>query len=451
MEGNGLDLQKLFAMQAQLQEKIPPVEGVTQEVFEVSYIRKDGRKDVRSVRLNIPSGAKKPMSLIYVPHYEMKEDAIEIRDYLLKGWAVASCADFQNDYNAQLTYDDLVFNNAALYMLRNRNDIDRDRIAIVGGSAGGYMAMMLSALQLGICCSVANGPICNVYFNFYRYFEEANKYNLMAVSALSEDEKKDTIALLTKSPLPFLSAICTTGTFTKQLKASIADFSDMSAWEAISPTAFYDCYSNPIYINQATSDLLVPIDQLTRDYTYEKPGKTLPEGFSYRLGDYEGVLGHSLCELLDPSQLNLFKSVPVDGSDVVPFVFDEDKQFNVCITDEGAPEAFASHSLGLHTGRRSDVNYLEFMFEKGAKETNILSPEKLLLFAERYAGKAKQLVGHNGEGVYGTLDVYRKEIIEELKAWKIANGKETFQGVCNQAVKQNPEYADVLHAIESLV
>lgn len=451
MAGNGLDLQKLFAMQAQLQEKNPPIEGVTQEIFDVAYIRKDGSQDVRPVRLNIPPNVRKPVPLIYVPHYEMKEDALEIRDYLLKGWAVASCAEFRNEYNAQLTYDDLVFNNAALYTLRNREDIDHDRIAVVGGSAGGYMAMMLSALQLGLCCTVANGPICNVYFNFYRYFEEASKYNRDAIAALSEDERKNIVALLTKTPLPFVAAICSSGTFTNYLKESVSDFEDMKAWEAISPTAFYDCYTNPVYINQATSDLLVPIDQLTKEYTYTVPGRTLPEDYNYRLGNYEGVLGRSLCEMLDPSQLNLFKEPPVDGDDIVPLVFDKDKLFNVCITDEGAPEAFASHSLGTHTGRRSDINYLEYMFGQGAHTTNILTASKLLLFAERYVGMAKQLVGHAGEGVYGTLDVYRKEISEELRIWKRANGENAFQTVVNEALKQQPAFADVLREFEKIV
>ena len=94
---NGLDLQKLFAMQAQLKKNNPPLEGIGQEIIEVAYLKHDGSRDVRPLRLNIPKDAKKPMPLVYVPHYEMKEDSLEIRDYLLKGWAVASCADFKDD------------------------------------------------------------------------------------------------------------------------------------------------------------------------------------------------------------------------------------------------------------------------------------------------------------------------------------------------------------------
>ena len=440
---NGLDLQKLFAMQAQLKKNNPPLEGIGQEIIEVAYLKHDGSRDVRPLRLNIPKDAKKPMPLVYVPHYEMKEDSLEIRDYLLKGWAVASCADFKDEYNAELMRDDLVFNNAALCMLRGREDIDSDRIAVVGGSAGGYMAMMLSALQLGICCTAAGAPPLNAYFNFYKYFGEAVSHIREAVDRLPEAERHNPVTLLTKTPLPFVAAICGTGAFTRHLEGMF-DLNDLSAWEAVSPTAFYACYSDPVYINWATSDLLVPIDQLTKKYTYATPGRTIPQGYNYRLGECEGVLGKPFCELLEKSELNLFKVPPVDGDDVVPLQFDESKQFNVCITDEGAPEAYASHNLGTHTGRTSDVNYIARMFEKGAHETNVLSPEKLVLFAERYAGKVRQLVAHAGEGVYGTLSAYREERKKELKKYAADNGKEKLFELFSKAAALSPTYSKTL-------
>ena len=55
------------------------------------------------------------------------------------------------------------------------DEFDTQRIAIVGGSAGGYSALMLSALQMGNCTTIATSPIANVYFNFYQYFQMANR------------------------------------------------------------------------------------------------------------------------------------------------------------------------------------------------------------------------------------------------------------------------------------
>jgi len=145
-------------------------------------------------------------------------------------------------------------------------------------------------------------------------------------------------------------------------------------------------------------------------------------------------------------------TVERDGAEkVLSFTFDKDKMFNVCIRDEGAPEAFASHNLGTHTGRTTDINYIAYMFEQGASKTNVLTEEKLVLFAERYAGKAAQLVAHEGvdDGVYGSLAVYREEILQELKKWKADNGEKAFEDILKKALTGNPSYKTTLEEIGS--
>ena len=84
------------------------------------------------------------------------------------------------------------------------------------------------------------------------------------------------------------------------------------------------------------------------------------------------------------------------------------------------------------------------MFERGAHETNVLSPEKLVLFAERYAGKARQLVAHAGEGVYGTLSAYSEEMKKELKKYAADNGKEKLFGLFSKAAALSPTYSKTL-------
>ena len=275
----------------------------------------------------------------------------------MQGWAVASCANFKNEYNSY----DLIFNNAALYTLRNMKEIDSELIAVVGGSAGGYMALMLTALQLGICCTVANGPICNVYFNVELYFKNAHKYNLKALESLTEEEKKNPIALLTKLPIAFLGAINVGAGFDKATEI-IKDKKDMAAWEAVSPTGLSECFCSPTYINHATSDILVPIDQLTNKFTYP-PGETLPKDYDYRLHDIEGKLGYPFCDRVDQNELNLFKIKPVTDGSEYPFEFAKTKRFNVCIMDEGAPQSYASHNLGISNGRAVDTGYIGYRFE----------------------------------------------------------------------------------------
>lgn len=165
--------------------------------------------------------------------------------------------------------------------------------------------------------------------------------------------------------------------------------------------------------------------------------------------DMEGKLKYAFCERLDQSELNLFRSEPItDGKDR-PYEFDKNKLFNVNICDEGAPESYASHNLGIANGRTLDIEYIKYYFSLTAAKTNILTPEKLILFAQRYEGKALQLVGHENvdDTLYGSLAVYRKEIICELKKWAKDKGKETLREIAKKAILLDGSYKKTLTEI----
>ena len=102
------DYAKVFTMQSEVSKDLPPLENIEQCEIDVQYIRNDGTIEIRPVRLYIPGDAQQPMPLIYVPHYEMAENAAELRRYLEQGWAVASPTDVLPSHNGLLTDDDLV-------------------------------------------------------------------------------------------------------------------------------------------------------------------------------------------------------------------------------------------------------------------------------------------------------------------------------------------------------
>ena len=421
MEGNGLDIKKMLAMLAQSKAQVKPLENVTIKIIDLPYITKERKVSKRKLRLYTPNDAIKPMPLIFVPHYEMPEDALEMREYLKEGWAVASCAEFNGgEYNKTITDDDLVFNNAMLYYLRNLDEIDSERIAVVGGSAGGYMTLMLNALQSGICCAVANGPITNFYFNFKYYFPKANAYNLKAIMAMTEEERKDVVTMLSKLPIPFVGAIGGGAGFTAALE-NFPDENEVERWEAFSPTAICEAFGNPIYITSCTSDILVPVDQITRRFTYKENGESLPKGFDCTLPDnLFGKLKYSLEERLPSDQVNVFlRKVMTDGSDTV-YEFDDTKRFQIFITDEGAPESYCSHNKGINTGKAIDVPYIKAMFDKKASKTNVITVEKVIMLVKRYNGESIQLPAIEGvdDTVYGSFAIYKKEVLQHFKKWK---------------------------------
>lgn len=468
MKQDKMDFAKVLAMLAQSKEAPPPLENVEKRRIEVSYITKEKKVEMRFVQVFIPIGIEQPMPLIYVPHYEMGEDAYELREYLKKGWAIASPADFNDKHNALLTDDDLVFNNAALYMLRHMTEIDKTRIALVGGSAGGYMTLMLHALQLGICGSVANGPITNVYFNFYQYFQKANLLNLIALKKLSEEkgqgeesakEKKTPIELmqsLKSLPIPFLAGLA--GMFSPILN-NFPDVGDYSRWEAFSPTALTKMFSSPLMINHNTSDVLVPIDQITKKYTYEKPGESLPEDFDSRLPKTNpGNLKYSLEEKLAEDELGMERIFVTDPNADGILPFDEDKRFQINIWDNGPVEGYGSHSSQIGTAKWDDIPYLQSLFARAAVKTNVLSSEKLSMLLERFSGKSIQLPAHEGidDSVYGSLNIYRLEVCEELTEWTRVNGIKALEEVFDKLISTQEKdlikiYSDSMSAVKAAI
>ena len=422
----GADMAKLLAMQAQITDSLPPLTGIEQRNVTIRYISKGDSVASRPIRLYIPESSARPMPIVYIPHYEMNEDAFELRSYLGEGWAVASPTGFENTANGLLTDDDLVYNNAALYTIRHMEEFDPQRIVLVGGSAGGYTSMMLAGLQMGICANVANAPIENVYFNFYQHFEAADKVNgrallkvmLKNAGKLSKGTDEEKMQALTEAlmgiPLPCAGMV--SGMF-KPIQDNFPDKEDYDRWAALSPIGLADCYSNPFIVYHCTSDLLVPIDQTTRKYTYEKNSENMPKGFSTRLDPANpGILGKALDELLDPSltRVESFKPVPV--GETIPVSYDAARPFNINVSDDGPVESFSSHNNGNPQGTVDMIPYLKDMVGRTLASTELLRPGKIRLLLERYAGKSVQLPAHEGmdDNVYGSLKVYQDEVVEEL-------------------------------------
>lgn len=433
-----MDISKVLAILAQPKEKPVPLTNMEWRNLDVPYITKRGKKDVRPVRVAVPQDVPLPMPLIYVPHYEMQEDSLELRDYLKKGWAVACPAKFNDSYNGALTDDDLVFNNAALYALRHRPEFDKNRIVLVGGSAGAYMTLMLNGLQIGLCASVANGPIPNVYFNFYHYFGKADSLNHQAMAQLGTDsferetEIKDlagTVAQFADLPIPFLAGLV--GLFSPILD-NFPDKEDFTRWEELSPVGLADCFCSPIMMNHCTSDVLVPVDQITRKYTYKTPGDSLPKKFDMLLPKgFPGKLGRALDECL-PEEDTRVERILVPKEDIDSDIpYDTAKRFNINIYDDGPAEGYGTHSSRMDTGRRSDIPYLEEMIGRSASVTCLLTPAMLKRLLLRYQGKSIPLPAHEGvnENIYGSLAVYRREIMEEISDWVEIHGEDAFKSI----------------------
>lgn len=433
----GPDLVSAFTLQGNAAVETLSDDEFQKDIIDVKYIKANGEISTRQIVLYKPSNTQGEIPVIFVPHYAVDEKTADFVSYINNGWAVASPYNVKSEYNGTLAMDDLVFNNAALYTLRNMNGIDKHRIAIVGGSAGGYMSLMLSQLHMGTVATIANSPISNMYFNAHIYFPKCDEVNRN--SGLFSF-KMPVQGMISKSFQP--------------INDIITNDND-PLWESLSPVSMAKAFSSPVVINHNTADILVPVDQITKKFTYEDNDGTLPKGFNARLEDnYPGILSYSLEELVDQNEVSVnkyeFENNVVAGE--MPY---SEKLLTINVIDDGPISAKGSHSAPNTTGGYDTMPYLMDMMDKSLRNTEKLVPEKLLLLLERYAGNSKQLPAHDGidDTVYGSLVIYQKEVTEELGMWVENHSLEEMDSAMQEALSMSTDkeqYTKVWNEIKAL-
>lgn len=434
----GEDMVTAFTLQGNAATQTLSDDEIQKEIIDVKYIKANGEVDTRQIVLYKPTNTQGNIPVIFVPHYAVDENTADFVAYIKNGWAAASPFNVKSEYNGTLAMDDLVFNSAALYTLRNMDGIDKQRIAMVGGSAGGYTTLMLSQLHMGTVASIANSPISNIYFNAHIYFPKCDEIN--RDSGLF-DFTMPVQGMISKS--------------FQSINDVITNESD-PLWEALSPVSMAKAFSSPVVINHNTADILVPVDQITRRYTYEDNDGTLPKGFNASLEDsYPGILSSSLEELANPNEISVNKYTFENNVVVGEMPYGE-KLLTVNVIDDGAISAKGSHSAPTTTGGYDTIPYLMDMMDRTLKNTEKLVPEKLLLLLERYAGNSKQLPAHVGthDTVYGSLAIYQKEIVDELSMWVENHSLDEIDSVMQEAISTSTDkeqYTKVWNEIKARI
>lgn len=434
----GEDMVTAFTLQRNAATQTLSDDEIQKEIIDVKYIKANGEVDTRQIVLYKPTNTQGNIPVIFVPHYAVDENTADFVAYIKNGWAAASPFNVKSEYNGTLAMDDLVFNSAALYTLRNMDGIDKQRIAMVGGSAGGYTTLMLSQLHMGTVASIANSPISNIYFNAHIYFPKCDEIN--RDSGLF-DFTMPVQGMISKS--------------FQSINDVITNESD-PLWEALSPVSMAKAFSSPVVINHNTADILVPVDQITRRYTYEDNDGTLPKGFNASLEDsYPGILSSSLEELANPNEISVNKYTFENNVVVGEMPYGE-KLLTVNVIDDGAISAKGSHSAPTTTGGYDTIPYLMDMMDRTLKNTEKLVPEKLLLLLERYAGNSKQLPAHVGthDTVYGSLAIYQKEIVDELSMWVENHSLDEIDSVMQEAISTSTDkeqYTKVWNEIKARI
>ena len=113
-----------FTLQNEAADAVRYKGEVLKETLDIQYITNEGSVETRQILVYRPANAEGDIPLVYVPHYAVEENSADFQQYMSHGWAAASPV-FQEQYNGQLTGNDLVFNNAASQYGRYRHTKDR--------------------------------------------------------------------------------------------------------------------------------------------------------------------------------------------------------------------------------------------------------------------------------------------------------------------------------------
>ena len=342
------DGREVKPLAVQLKEEME-VDGIRVLELAFPYLGSDGKRhEGERMRLYLPKSERPP--LIVSVHYEMnledEETNIGIKTYIEKGWAVLTPVELSSNGLWNVFSDNLEFSVASTHAAFGMEWIDPQRVFVVGGSAGGYQALMVTACTPGIVASVIWSPITNPIY-LREYFRKNQKVeNPEEVSGWWED-------------------------FEPSCQWLAARGLDSAENQGISPAFIVDRITCPILLTHSTADLIVPYCQVAQEPDASAVGAFSPE--------YIHTLEEVLAEL--PSmQRRFFDGVPTqdlvrftmrptehaknkEGAIVLDVPFSKEKQYSFVTFDEGPINA-ESKSHFLNAFRYDCTRFLEYHLQR---------------------------------------------------------------------------------------
>jgi len=322
-------------------DEIPLADGRGGQVTcEFLYRGIDGRPLTGHARVFLPPvvldepGAIAP--LVYSAGYEL--DAGSAAGWLSRGMVVATPhAEPDNPLVRGPNLD-----IALLHATRALPFVDSSRVLIQGGSAGGYMALMLTAESFPLIGSAPDVPPVNWGYNAAYFLR-----NRDLARATAEGTDRPALPVLTQViPLAELST------------ETLGQNTDGDPWLLISPVSQLETITAPTQVVFSTADMLVPINQVSPDLAQPRAPGQFPDGFTTAVDSLLarvdarktllGVLPVDSYELLtvpvpvSADKLRLedqtgVKSTPID------LPFSRTQQWSIVIIDEGPPEPDVGH------------------------------------------------------------------------------------------------------------
>lgn len=349
----------------------PPV---AKAAIEYRYVGIDGQPKTAFGKIYLPAIAadgKAKIPLFYWAGYELDDGGA--LGHARRGWAVATPARLEANPLVRTPNADL----ALLHSVRGLACIDDARVLVSGGSAGGYMTLMVAAETFPLAGAAPDVPPVNWGYNA-AYFLQRRRERKAAFDAPGAPK------------LPVFEAVLPIA------DAAVPVYSnnpDDEIWHRHAPIAHLPTITCPITVCWSTADVLVPIDQVGRQWVRPPAPKAFPQGFTMEperlCRSQDGRL--RLSDHLRPEQYavtvvpesRLKQLASAKGKPLPEFPFDKSKQWSILILDEGAPEAQVGHMkypLGW-----SRTEFFRHVLS-GPPAVEQLTLPKLRRLMDRYAG-----------------------------------------------------------------
>ncbi|HJZ94305.1 MAG TPA: sugar-binding protein, partial [Gemmataceae bacterium] len=270
---------------------------------------------------------------------------------------------------------------ALLHSVRAFPFVDDGRVVIGGGSAGGYMTLMLAAETFPLAGAAPDVPPVNWGYNAAYFFKQRDRL---------APAKGETV-----SNVPILYAVG--GLIGSASKVYGEDYGD-ATWYAHSPVAHVSTITCPVSVNWTTADVLVPIDQVGAKWVKPFDKSKFPDGFTMdpekltdtkegrtRLMDVLKETDYEVFELAVPKGAVRAGVPPAPGgSKSVDLPVSATRQWSIAILDEGRPEPDVGHLKYAVAWKRD--KFLDLCKANKIAPAQ-LTPAKLERLMARYAGK----------------------------------------------------------------
>ncbi len=306
--------------------------------------------------------------------YEMADGAEQ--EFIKRGWIVVSPRELESNPLIRTTNPDV----ALLHLARSIPWVDDARVSIGGGSAGGWMTLLLAAETFPLAGAAPDVPPVNLAYNIAYFFKQLDK------------------AGPSKAGGPRVPALFSVGTMLKPSVGVYGEDYDNETWLADSPVAVASTITCPISVYFSTADILVPINQVGQQWVQPFDKSQFPDGFTM---DPEKLLERRdhrlrLMDVLPESACEIFRlSIPPETSrhnqpggaghpTTCELPLSAGKLWSIAIIDEGPPVPDIDHrKYDLMPTRHAFFDHVAI----GKIATDQLTTVKLDRLLARYAAK----------------------------------------------------------------